>query len=481
MKVLLQSFSFKRKTRWHNRGILLLGAALLSSRDVAGAVDVKILQSDFFDDLDEVVREIAAYEPDLVAFSVFLWSVELTERLIAACSGLARKPVILCGGAGLSGRELSFMENNPGVDVVVRGAGEAAFVELVRHFAGRPGARRLQDIAGHHYRLADNRIGRSADGAGRMPLWRIPSPYLTGLYRPGRDEYIAIETERYCPFRCSYCSWAQSRRKEPESRFQLERVQAEIEWAARSGYRDIDIIDAAINYDSERFIRVLDILDRHGKDFQTFFFFLKLDCMDERQLARLRAFKKPACLFLGVESFSPAALRLARRPNSLSALKPILDRLSRRSNLRIMAGLVLGLPGDDLKTFWNAVDFLYGYPKLHIRVSLLALPVGTEIRRNAEKFGILFRKTGIPYIVSSEAFPSGDMRQAQRRIGALCDREGRISLNTLQVPLRRISNPRVLPAALRAKTPSDRWVAASILALGDGAAEVSGVHPGLSW
>ena len=74
----------------------------------------------------------------------------------------------------------------------------------------------------------------------------IPSPYLTGLF----DNYgdapvtsITIETNRGCPYGCTFCDWGSATMSRIR-KFDLDRVFAELEWAAQRGIAGIGFADA---------------------------------------------------------------------------------------------------------------------------------------------------------------------------------------------------------------------------------------------
>ena len=136
MMLVLQSFSFGGPVGFYGLGMLQLQAVLQAQPDLRDGTEVECVHSDYFDPLDAVVAEIAGREPDILGLSVFVWSRDLTAQLLERCAALPHRPVIVCGGTGLHGCEHEFLADNPSIDVVVRGEGEVALVELVRALGG---------------------------------------------------------------------------------------------------------------------------------------------------------------------------------------------------------------------------------------------------------------------------------------------------------------------------------------------------------
>jgi len=313
MKILLQSFSFRGSNGYYKLGILYLKSALLAREQLVGEVEVKLLQSDYFDPVEQVFEAIRDYQPDVLGLSVFIWSVDLTEALLRKCSELERRPIIVCGGTGLISLEREFLQRNREVDLIVTGAGEQTFVELIEHFMAQPAQqRRLGRIPGLTYRDEEDSISETQRRELNIPLAALPSPYVRGFHEPGTSpNYLILETDRYCPYRCAYCTWADQKKAHPHLRFPIERVRADLFWAERNGCDVVSFFDSAINYDSERLVTVLDAVEAVSRASRSieYFFFLKFDFLDRVQLERLIRVRTPCLVFLGVESFSPAGTR----------------------------------------------------------------------------------------------------------------------------------------------------------------------------
>lgn len=64
-------------------------------------------------------------------------------------------------------------------------------------------------------------------------LDEIPSPYLTGLFDPFCEEAIIplIETNRSCPYRCTFCAWGIGSHK--LTQFSNQRLFDEIEYIGK--------------------------------------------------------------------------------------------------------------------------------------------------------------------------------------------------------------------------------------------------------
>lgn len=161
-----------------------------------------------FRDHDLLLQTIKSKKPDIVGFSVHLWS----ERLSAFCAQrikeISKNITIVAGGPSLDDLEsglLKFIKLNPYYDVYITNEGEMAFLHLIEHVATY--GKLMRDI------IIDGCSTLSSDGSllrGRYvapDLSQIPSPYLNGFL----DDFIdqgydpIIQSMRGCPYSCSFC------------------------------------------------------------------------------------------------------------------------------------------------------------------------------------------------------------------------------------------------------------------------------------
>src|SRR4029077_16831436 len=74
-------------------------------------------------------------------------------------------------------------------------------------------------------------------------LSQIPSPFLDGVFDDEKYTWMLIETNRGCPFKCTYCYWGAAT-GDRVYRYDNERIERELEWISRSGCWYLFIADA---------------------------------------------------------------------------------------------------------------------------------------------------------------------------------------------------------------------------------------------
>ena len=94
--------------------------------------------------------------------------------------------------------------------------------------------------------LRGGTVVRTPDRERLADLDEIPSPYLTGLFdhiEPVRLWYPILESNRGCPYGCTFCDWGSATLSRIR-KFDLDRVKAEIDWVVDRGAMGIGLADA---------------------------------------------------------------------------------------------------------------------------------------------------------------------------------------------------------------------------------------------
>lgn len=254
----------------------------------------------------------------------------------------------------------------PWGDVVVRGEGEEAVVEVASALESRHPERALGAVAGIHFR-AGGEARANPDRRTALDLDRLPLPAYH-LLRPALAEYsrrarlvkaymAPLFTSRGCPFQCTYCNksvfGSQFRPRSAAS------VVAEVEWLHREfGVHQIDILDDNFSFDLERAEAILDgiislnlglaINGQNG---------LRADRITPSFVAKLKA----AGVFkvgIGIESGDPRVLEMCRKKLDLDRVVEAL-RLLRRAGITVHGQFILGLFGDTAESMQRTIDFAH--------------------------------------------------------------------------------------------------------------------------
>jgi hypothetical protein len=193
----------------------------------------------------------------------------------------------------------------------------------------------------------------------------LPSPYLTGefdhLPAAAWVREITLETNRGCPYGCTFCDWGSSTLSRLRM-FPLDRVVAEMDWAGRRGLRAWVLGDAntgIMSRDVEVIEAMVEVRHRYGVPRNLGFNVAKNTTKHLTAIVdRLTEASIVVHLSLALQSTDEVTLEAVRRTNISTEHYTALAASFRRRALPLQADLMLGLPGQTLDSFTGDLQFL---------------------------------------------------------------------------------------------------------------------------
>lgn len=312
---------------------------------------------------DDRLDEFTA-EPAIYLFSNYLWShkdcIEVSRRVKERSPG----SITIHGGPDTPKYEAdaaAHLEAYPHVDVMVRGEGEATAAEALSALVGAlgpvpPDLSRLADVAGLTYRSPDGPV-RTADRERIADVTVLPSPFLTGLFDPFiavPDLFVTIETNRGCPYGCTFCDWGSATTSRIR-KFDIEQVLAEIDWCAYNGVGSISVADANFgiferDIDIARHVAARFVETGHPKGFG-----VSYAKNTVKHLREIIAILCDAGIMsqgvLSLQTMDEDTLQVVHRSNIKTDKYDAIAQEMRRAKLPLMVELMMGLPGQTVESF----------------------------------------------------------------------------------------------------------------------------------
>lgn len=299
-------------------------------------------------------------DPFTVAFSCSVWNYEYNKALAKAVKAKYPDCRIIFGGHNVL-RGFETFEECPEADYLIYREGEEAFRALLLCLIENKSPESVENIA---YKK-DGSYFRTPEKA--FCLNEYPSPYLTGVFdslTSGDVNFSAIlETNRGCPFRCSFCDWGTlgSRIRQ----FPMERIKAEIDWFASHGIEYVYCADGnfgILDRDEEIAEYIIESKKKTGfpKNFRVCFTknrtdFVKKICM------RFNRYGLDKAQTLSFQSLSPVVLEnIGRRNISLDHFRELMSEYS-RCGISTSSELILGLAGETKESFSRGLCSLLEY------------------------------------------------------------------------------------------------------------------------
>jgi radical SAM superfamily enzyme YgiQ (UPF0313 family) len=347
-------------------------------------------------------EEIILYLEDanMIFFSVYLWnfnfSLEIARRIKLNnpdCS-------IVFGGPQIPedprAMEL-LMRNYRFIDITSYGEGETPFVEILENFSEKnwSNVSSIGYINQNNFFIRNNSSGRIFD------LNQIPSPYLEGVFEqlmdanPKESWSVMLESNRGCPFSCSYCAWGKDARKNIY-KYDMERVFGEIDWFTKKRIEFIFCCDANFGI----FKRDMQIVEKVAENKKRFgypkAFSVQSTKNATRTIFKLQKILNSAGLQKGVnlalQSVNKQTLKSVNRSNISSEQFQDLQRMFTDAGIATFSDILLGLPNESYATFRDGVsNVIEGGQHNRIQFINLAILENTEMatRGYIEKFGLI--------------------------------------------------------------------------------------------
>lgn len=331
---------------------------------------------------ETVLAALLAEQPDVIAFSVYLWNRRETLELVDALAVVRPDLRLVLGGPEVSFDGPELFHRHPGLTALVRGEGELPLHALLGawHQGREPEAVPRLD-----WRQGPE-IQSGGDGPQLATLDAIPSPFSAGLVETGRG-FVYYETSRGCPYACAFCMSALD---EKVRSFSMARIEADLAWLLERRVPKIKLVDRTFNYDAARARRIWRFILEHNRD-SHLHFEIGAQLLDEESLELLEQVPEGMFQFeIGIQSTLPQTLSAIDRRVDLQKLLANVAALRQRTAIHLHLDLIAGLPGESRTAFLTAIDQVLALRPHHLQVEPVKLLPGSPLRRDAGFLGLSF-------------------------------------------------------------------------------------------
>jgi len=322
---------------------------------------------------DFIVSELLHAKPAVLAFSCYIWNIDMVMSLIETFKKVLPNIQIVVGGP-----EVSYDFSSNLVDIIIRGEGEEAFKQIVQGFTPK-----------------------TEFESSSLPLENIPFPYPTEIFPTLQNRIIYYETSRGCVNRCGYCL---SSATEGVRFLPWERVQSDLDKFLLAKVKQVKFVDRTFNCSKHHAISIWKHLIQNDNGITNFHFEIAGEQLDNETLTLLSTARKGLFQFeIGVQSTNPKTLECIRRTTDTVRLFENVRKLMAFGNIHLHLDLIVGLPYEDYQSFKQSFNDVFACFPHKLQIGFLKLLKGSQLRKNAEKYGIVYKKNA-PYGVLKTDF-----------------------------------------------------------------------------
>ncbi len=223
-------------------------------------VNIPKLAEYFSSDIDTFVAKIRDYAPDYLCITVYTDFLHQTMDFLKKIRKASPDIRIIAGGPHVTLEGKRFLQENPIIDLGVRGAGEMAMNDI---FSDRA----FSDIDGLIFRKAHKVIENNWYVLPHRKFADISekkSPYYKAM--PYRKDYLITTTGFGCYFSCSFCYHSAMRnmgKKYGVVKKSVDFMKKELIEFKKSGVKKIMFFDEEFLSDKEFSIRFLNMYKKH--------------------------------------------------------------------------------------------------------------------------------------------------------------------------------------------------------------------------
>ncbi|MFW2488152.1 B12-binding domain-containing radical SAM protein [Clostridium chromiireducens] len=324
-----------------------------------------------------ILEEIMKEKPDVVAFSTYIWNVELISRVANLIKRVDSNIEILYGGPEVSFDSRNFLQNNVG-EYVIEGEGEKTYRDFILYKLGKL---QLENIKGLHYKK-DNMV-YSNEKRPLMSMDEIAFPYEED--EDLSNKIVYYEASRGCPFSCRYCLSSTSH----GVRFlDIDRVLKDLMYFINKKVRLVKFVDRTFNCNSKFAMAIWDFLIKQDTNTQ-FHFEISADILKPQEIELLSKAPKGRFRFeVGVQTTNDEVLRNINRFVNFNDIKEKVLEIEALRNIDQHLDLIAGLPGEDYESFKKSFNDMYEIKPEEIQLGFLKLLKGSSMREDADKYGM---------------------------------------------------------------------------------------------
>lgn len=333
-----------------------------AKKHLAKEMDLSFLPTRFDRDLAlDNLSQLA--QADVLGFSVYLWNEQISLTLARKVKALNPEIVIAFGGPQVPRRAEQYLRAHEFIDIACQGEGELPFLAILKNYQTRT----WESVPSASFILQDGSFKQTALAPRINDLIELPSPFLDGVFEnlieafPKKHWIATWETNRGCPFSCTFCDFGSATASKVRMR-KLEELEREVEWFAKNQIDYVFCADANFGM-LPRDIEIAHMLAK--KRLQSGF--PRALSVENAKNVSLRSLEVQKILtrcglstgtVLSVQTLHQPTLVAIERSNIPLKAYHEAQQWCSRENISTMTDLILGLPEESYDSFVSGIETL---------------------------------------------------------------------------------------------------------------------------
>jgi radical SAM superfamily enzyme YgiQ (UPF0313 family) len=321
---------------------------------------------DNFEFLDPIYKRVKVDDAiehlknaDIAAFSVYVWNHNLSLKIAEELKKVNPDCLIVFGGCHVPDKNTDeYLQKYDFIDIAAIGEGERVFAELLTNFSDK----RWDLVSSTTYRLPNGKIVTQLQCERIKDMNEIPSPFLEGYFddlisKNPKEKWIGLwETNRGCPFSCTYCDWGVGFKKKVQKYNLEDRLFLEADWFSHNKIEFIFCCDANFGMYKDRDYsiakRFVDNKEKYGYPHALSVQNTKNNSESSYEVQKLLATSGLSKgVLIAFESVHEPTLKAIKRHNIKLSHFYDLQRKFTHDGVKTFSDLILGLPEETCESF----------------------------------------------------------------------------------------------------------------------------------
>ncbi|MEE1745565.1 MULTISPECIES: B12-binding domain-containing radical SAM protein [unclassified Streptomyces] len=356
---------------------------------VAVAHTFEIVSYPISEDRHQMVRDLAAKDAHLYTFSCYIWNMKLVRWVLDELRALRPDAHYLLGGPQVMNHASTYLADGAENVYVCNGEGERTSLEFIKQIGSDDPD--MRKVPGLSFWSGGELI--TTEAAPRIQnLMDIPSPFLNGVFDDHEFSFAIMETNRGCPFRCTFCYWGAATNSKV-NKFEEERIKAELKWISEHRYSALMIADANWGL-SPRDVTLSEYIVQCSEEngYPLIIHMAAAKNRPERMAEITEIFVRGGLMVsqpISLQTMNESTLEMVDRKNIREETYIGLQRLLREKRISSYVEMIWPLPGETIESFKEGLtrlcrsyaDTIIVYPQLFLH--------NTPMYGQRESLGIL--------------------------------------------------------------------------------------------
>lgn len=344
-------------------------------------------------EFSEISGTLEAKDADIYAFSCYCWNTKLVRRVVESLLRARPEAHIILGGPQVMNYGKSYLDPKHPHLVLCNGEGEKTFRSYVREvLSGSPDYHRVKGLSFYE----DGELITTEPEDRIVDLDEIPSPFQTGCF--SNEAFYAmcfLETNRGCPFKCSYCYWGAAVGAKV-NKMGEDRVKADMTWISKRKIPCLFLVDAnwgMLKRDVELTEHLAACRRENGFPFEMHFQSAKNSPKLVSKISKILVDNGLlGAAAIALQSVSDIALDKVGRSNIKKSAYRVHQEDLDNYDINSYVELLWPLPGETLDSFRDGLSELCGSRADSFIIYPLLLINNCDLNENREKFGLVVKE-----------------------------------------------------------------------------------------